>query len=257
MKTGTAVILLLLMASLASAKDVGERPDSVAADATVTTGEELSEAPTTQKVNANISITRAHETDTAVGEAVQVTIKVTNNHDKKLTLVVVDPQRPGLTYVDTPQPYMRRYEKLTVPLMRWQQDFNPGQSRQYTYSVTKATPGSVLLAAASVTDQYGNTYTTPPSQITFTCKPDGVCQKGENYIFCPQDCPTGSKDDTCDGIKDGRVDPDCLPEADPDYKVTTTTLPDRVPLKKTKGCIPLLTALFAALLSAAVKTTNL
>jgi len=32
---------------------------------------------------------------------------------------------------------------------------------------------------------------------------------GENYKLCPKDCPSGSKDNYCDAITDGRCDPDC------------------------------------------------
>lgn len=49
---------------------------------------------------------------------------------------------------------------------------------------------------------------------------DSKCEVelGENYKTCPHDCPSGSKDDYCDGVADGICDPDCkeLKEFDPD-----------------------------------------
>ena len=46
---------------------------------------------------------------------------------------------------------------------------------------------------------------------------DGFCDiTKENAFACPQDCPTGIKDDICDAIKDNRVDPDCKEGVDPD-----------------------------------------
>jgi len=38
---------------------------------------------------------------------------------------------------------------------------------------------------------------------------DGTCGMPENYETCPKDCPSGSYDNFCDGIKDGKCDPDC------------------------------------------------
>jgi hypothetical protein len=58
------------------------------------------------------------------------------------------------------------------------------------------------------------------SMVTLTIKPvcnnDGVCYSGENYLNCPGDCPTGSKDGICDKIKDGICDLDCKWLEDPD-----------------------------------------
>ncbi len=38
---------------------------------------------------------------------------------------------------------------------------------------------------------------------------DGICQDSESYESCPSDCPSGSMDDFCDSVSDGRCDPDC------------------------------------------------
>jgi hypothetical protein len=55
---------------------------------------------------------------------------------------------------------------------------------------------------------------------TTTIKPvlcgDGICDETENYANCPNECPSGGKDNYCDAIKDGLCDPDCLQGLDPD-----------------------------------------
>lgn len=38
---------------------------------------------------------------------------------------------------------------------------------------------------------------------------DGTCGTGENAVSCPADCRGGEWDNLCDGILDGRCDPDC------------------------------------------------
>lgn len=49
---------------------------------------------------------------------------------------------------------------------------------------------------------------------------DGSCVLGENYLSCPVDCSSGSKDGYCDGIHDNRCDPDCAIENDNDCQIT-------------------------------------
>lgn len=48
------------------------------------------------------------------------------------------------------------------------------------------------------------------------CNNNKVCDKYENFLSCPTDCPSGSSDGYCDHQKDGKCDPDCATEADED-----------------------------------------
>jgi putative hemolysin len=45
---------------------------------------------------------------------------------------------------------------------------------------------------------------------------DGTCGIPENYLTCPEDCPSGSFDGYCDRVEDGICDPDCESGLDPD-----------------------------------------
>lgn len=47
---------------------------------------------------------------------------------------------------------------------------------------------------------------------------DGICQAHESFKECAGDCPSGSQDFSCDGIKDKICDPDCSESSDPDCK---------------------------------------
>ena len=47
---------------------------------------------------------------------------------------------------------------------------------------------------------------------------DNICQGQESYEDCNEDCPSGSKDDFCDRVRDNRCDPDCSPALDADCK---------------------------------------
>lgn len=53
------------------------------------------------------------------------------------------------------------------------------------------------------------------------CNKDGICEvKIENYLNCPQDCPSGSLDEYCDALSDGICDPDCKEGEDPDCGIS-------------------------------------
>ncbi len=43
------------------------------------------------------------------------------------------------------------------------------------------------------------------------CQPclEGLCENIENHLTCPEDCPSGGKDNYCDLQRDGICDPDC------------------------------------------------
>ncbi len=55
------------------------------------------------------------------------------------------------------------------------------------------------------------------------CGNDFCNIESENSLNCPQDCPTGIKDNICDAVKDNRVDPDCEEGKDPDDTIIYET----------------------------------
>ncbi len=52
-------------------------------------------------------------------------------------------------------------------------------------------------------------------EVIDLCNEDGTCQpdRGENFLSCYQDCPSGSEDKLCDEAFDGKCDPDCKAQA--------------------------------------------
>jgi len=95
---------------------------------------------------------------------------------------------------------------------------NATQIGKFTIPPTKVTVwlcpfSSVKLEGANIGEFYSNSIT-----IEVKCNGNGICEidKGEYYKNCPEDCKSGGEDDYCDRIKDGKCDPDCRPEDDPD-----------------------------------------
>jgi hypothetical protein len=62
-------------------------------------------------------------------------------------------------------------------------------------------------------------FTTFKPEAAGICNENGICQGLENYRNCPGDCPSGSKDNYCDGLKDGVCDMDCTGGEDPDCEL--------------------------------------
>jgi hypothetical protein len=80
--------------------------------------------------------------------------------------------------------------------------------------------------------------------LELICNKNNVCDNYENYFSCPQDCLSGSSDGTCDKLKDGICDTDCVPDVDPDCIITTTTTTAKITTttiqlcNKNKKCEP-------------------
>ncbi|MBW3015260.1 hypothetical protein KY330_02460 [Candidatus Woesearchaeota archaeon] len=58
----------------------------------------------------------------------------------------------------------------------------------------------------------------PEITIIQACNSNLICDGSENYLTCPSECKSGSKDSYCDGVSDDRCDPDCDAVTDPDCK---------------------------------------
>ncbi len=56
------------------------------------------------------------------------------------------------------------------------------------------------------------------SLVASQCDYDYVCDSGENYNTCFQDCTSGSSDGYCDGLQDKRCDADCNANTDADCR---------------------------------------
>ena len=79
------------------------------------------------------------------------------------------------------------------------------------------------------------------------CNGNGYCDKFENTLSCPADCPIKDSDGICLPENDGICDPDCLGSIDTDC-VRKVTLPAAVPEKASQGITLSLFALAFSLL---------
>jgi len=102
------------------------------------------------------------------------------------------------------------------------QDCHSGSEDGYCDGITDGIcdPDCVALEE-KVKDPDCITTTTKKTTTTIQlCNKNKKCEPslGENYKTCPQDCPSGSKDNYCDKVPDGICDPDCTENEDSDCK---------------------------------------
>jgi hypothetical protein len=201
-------------------------PVTIGPGETVGTAEYRETVKPVPAVPAMLTVRRIHPARVKAGETVTITIRTVSEQDQNLQVKLYEDQRPGVEYPDSPAVNYLNYQALKIPYYTWSFDLAGRSSKEVTYSVRPRAVGTIVFTPAVAQDQYGNSFRSDSGYIIVECTPDGRCDRGENFIYCPDDCPTGSPDGTCDGIADGRSDPDCTTGADPDAGTGGPEVPD-------------------------------
>ncbi len=226
-----AILVVMLLSSIASAITPieDERPPEVPADAEVQIGEEIEEAKEIVTKKTNITIERIHDDEAKIGEEIEIKLKITNLDNEEIKIFVSETHRVGIEYIDPIEIKYLQYQALKIPYYSWDITLPAKGSKEIVYHIKPQNIGMITFSPAVVNDEYGNVFESNPTNIKITCNPNGKCEPGENYIFCPEDCTTGIADGICDGVKDGRIDPDCAEGVDPDYAAAPVSTPRQTP----------------------------
>lgn len=224
---------LVLCSSVMAISLIKEGPPAgLPAGANVTIGESVEERVDLPVHPTNLMVERIHPANATPASLITITLKVSNRGNERVRARLTEDQRPGLQYPDPIALRYHNYEALKIPYYSWNLTLEPGSTQTITYHVKPEAVGMIAFTAALLTDEYGNQVESAMTSIRVACIPNGVCDAGENTIFCPQDCPSGGSDGICDGSPDGKVDPDCEQGADPDSGVTPVTTTTK------KGLLP-------------------
>jgi hypothetical protein len=191
-------------------------PTNLSAGDSVSENASLIVIPQTTVLPAALSIERLHPLNATPGADITVTLKVTNSGNRQVRAKVYEDQRPGATYLDSLVTKYHTYQALKIPYNAWDITLGPGATQSVTYRIRPQAVGVISFTPALVVDETGSQTEAKPTSIRVACIPNGVCDAGENTIFCPEDCPKGGSDGICDGSPDGKVDPDCVKGYDPD-----------------------------------------
>lgn len=193
-----------------------EPPPDLPAGAEPKEVEVLEKAEDIVKKKTKLIIERVHREEIKSDETIEVTLKITNYSQEEVKFFVSETLRPGLDYPDPIEAKTRHYQGLMIAYYSWEKNLKPGEETEIKYHLKSEGLGMILFSPALVSDEYGNVFESLPTTLKITCRTNKRCDPDENYIFCPEDCRTGSKDGVCDGVADDRCDPDCLKEVDPD-----------------------------------------
>ena len=200
-------------------------------DAEVEIGEYIKEVEEIVTKETNITIERIHDESVAVGEEIEITLKLTNLGDEDVELAVREVHRPDVDYLDPIEKKILNYQALKIPYYSWIISLLANTNQEIKYRIKVESPGVITFPPASANDQYGNQFESNPTVMIIVYIPNGVCDPGENFICCPEDCASGLEDGICDAAADGINDPDCSYGIDPDYEPDADTDGDGVPDK--------------------------
>lgn len=193
-----------------------ERPPEVPPDVEPEEIEVLEEAKEIPVKETKLTVERIHPSEAKIGETIEISLKISNLGKEKVEFFVTETHKPGLEYPDPIEIKKFKYQALEVPYYQWKLTLEAEKETETKYHVKPKGLGMILFSPTIINDEYGNNFESVPTTLEITCNPNGKCDEGENYIFCSEDCPTGSTDGLCDGVEDGRCDLDCQIEDDPD-----------------------------------------
>ncbi|MEM0330913.1 MAG: PGF-CTERM sorting domain-containing protein [Archaeoglobaceae archaeon] len=213
------LIALLSMATALAIKPLEDQLPPNVPKENVTIREEIEEGTIVVK-QTNMSIARIHEPEAKANELVEIKLRITNGENSEMKVFVTEFHVAGLEYPDPIEVKFVKYQAFKLPYYGWSLSVPAKSSKEIVYHIK-----------ASI-----------PTTIKILCNANGVCEKGESYANCPEDCETGIADDNCDGVKDDKVDPDCAPGFDPDSTMVTPTV---TPTATPKAFIPGFESIFA------------
>ena len=208
------MILCSTVSPISLIKD--EPPSSLPTGTNITIGESIQERQDLATHPTSITVERIHQVNATPAMVIPITLKVSNRGNERVRARLTEDQRPGLQYSDPYELHYHNYEAMKIPFYSWDLTLEPGSTQTITYHVKPEGVGMIAFTAALLTDEYGNQAESAMTSIRISCMPNRICDAGENTIFCPQDCPSGSADGICDGFPDGKIDPDCTQNFDPD-----------------------------------------
>lgn len=228
------LLLALLCGGVAAIPVLKDGPPSdLPPNATVNISEYVQEIQTLPVQQGRYAIERTHPEKVTIGSEIIIYLKVTNLGESRADVRVYEDLRPGLEYQNPYEIRYHEFESLRIPYYTWSLTLNPRSSQTLTYRAVPKNVGMIAFPSAIVADDAGNRAESATTYLRVLCSPNGVCDPGENTLFCPEDCPSGSADDLCDGMQDNRTDPDCQAGYDPDSGPASTTpapSPTKAPL---------------------------
>ena len=169
----------------------------------------------------DIRIVKEGPSKVKFGDVVTIKINVINEMDQEIEIIL----REIIVNAEAIEPKLISPEiskdiiAARPPYLEWNLIVQSKSNKSVEYKIKPNTIGE-YNTGATVGIFNGNEILSNDLTIIVSCNGNNKCEPelSENYQNCQIDCPSGSKDNLCDLIKDGRCDPDCTREADIDCK---------------------------------------
>ncbi|MDP7141204.1 MAG: hypothetical protein QF362_01405 [Candidatus Woesearchaeota archaeon] len=178
----------------------------------------LSSSFTVKAEPEDIIIERIIQERVNYGDVLEVMIIATNNEAQPVNIKIEELITGEFEFIEPKEPKLRAWEGYNVSYLDWSVTIPANSKETIIYKIKPLLTKQYALSSTKAITENGNSFKSMPSSFRVFCVPDDICDtsKGENNVYCPEDCSTGIADNTCDYKEDGRCDPDCVPEADPD-----------------------------------------
>ena len=159
-----------------------------------------------------LDIEKIYPAEVSTGQIINIEIKVTNDLTSTAIFKLKEQLPNNVKFISPAEPDGYSGE-VNLPYFEETFSLAPQETFSFTYSVKVDIPGALSLSPTTIVKLDDNQrFFSEPIQIQIDCIPDGLCQDNDNFLNCPQDCPSGSEDNYCDLQIDGVCDSDCTEE---------------------------------------------
>jgi len=175
----------------------------------------ISTMPEVQAEQA-IKVIRETQNQVAIRVPFNIEISVFNSEEQSKVVAIEERIPKSFELINPNEPTItKNYNGIQVNFLKWELTIPAKSSKSVIYTIKPTQPGDITLTPTKVTDNLTQeVYQTAISQLIIKCNNNQVCEPAENYLNCPEDCPTGSKDGICDYMADEVCDPDCTQDPD-------------------------------------------
>ena len=147
----------------------------------------------------------------------EIKIHISNPYPKERKFLVEEIFPQDIEIIEPEKFSIKKTDALEIKYYQWSTTISADSIKTITYKIKPLSPGEYFIGSTEITDKSTHEiYYSNPITFKVECTPNGICEKDENSLTCPKDCPQSGFDGICDYLADGICDLDC--DSEPDCK---------------------------------------